>query len=88
MGDDIFVPHAIEVDGALITVFDAINHTPVEEKGPDGQPIKPTWDTRWMKLYVLNTDALCVYYSMHMIYRWRYMWSNKLYVEFNDRSHS
>jgi len=50
MGDSIFVPYAVEVDGAVITVFDAINHTPIEENGPDGQPVKPTWDTRWVKI--------------------------------------
>ncbi len=50
MGDDIYVPHAVEVDGALITVFDAINHAPVEEVGPDGQPVRPSWDARWVKI--------------------------------------
>ena len=50
MGDNIFVPYAVEVDGAIITVFDAINHTPIEDMGPDGQPAKPSWDARWVKI--------------------------------------
>lgn len=50
MGDYIYVPHAVEVEGSVITVYDAINHTPYVEKGPDGQPIRPNWDTRWMKI--------------------------------------
>jgi hypothetical protein len=50
MGDYIFVPHAIEVDGAVVKLFDAINHSPVEEKGPDGQPKRPDWDPRWVKI--------------------------------------
>jgi len=50
MGDAIFVPHAVEVDGSVIKVYDAINHTPIEEKGPDGQPRRPEWDPRWVKI--------------------------------------
>lgn len=50
LGDYIFVPYAVEVDGAIITVFDAINHTPYEEKASDGQPVRRTWDSRWVKI--------------------------------------
>jgi hypothetical protein len=51
MGDYIFVPHAIEVDGSVIKLFDAVNHTPYEEpRAEDGQPRRPDWDTRWVKI--------------------------------------
>ncbi|MBM2809702.1 MAG: ATPase [Chloroflexi bacterium] len=50
LGDYIFVPNAVEVDGAVIKVFDSINHTPVEETLADGQPRRPDWDTRWVKI--------------------------------------
>jgi hypothetical protein len=29
LGGDVFVPHAIDVDGQIITMFDPVNHTPV-----------------------------------------------------------
>jgi predicted ATPase with chaperone activity len=50
MGDHLFMPYAVEVDGSVIKVFDAINHSPVEEKGPDGLPKRPDWDARWVKI--------------------------------------
>jgi len=50
MGDYFFVPYAVEVDGAVIKVFDAINHTPVVEEGVGGQPRRPDWDARWVKI--------------------------------------
>ena len=50
LGDHIFVPHAVEVDGQIIKVFDAINHVPFDEKGPDGQPRRRDWDARWVKI--------------------------------------
>lgn len=50
MGDYMFIPHAVEVEGSIITVFDAVAHTPYEEKGPDGQPVRPNWDARWVKI--------------------------------------
>ncbi len=50
MGDDIFVPYAIDVDGDVVTVFDAINHTRVDEAEMGGGRGKPTWDDRWVKI--------------------------------------
>jgi hypothetical protein len=50
LGDPVFVPHAVEVDGSVIKVFDAINHHPVEELDRDGQPRRPDWDPRWVKI--------------------------------------
>jgi hypothetical protein len=39
-GDDVLVPHAVEVDGQIITVFDPVVHRPVDEQ-PTG--IDPRW---------------------------------------------
>jgi hypothetical protein len=50
MGDFIFIPYAAEVDGAIITIFDGINHRPVEELEGDDRPKRPTWDLRWVKI--------------------------------------
>jgi hypothetical protein len=50
MGDYIFVPYGVEVEGSIITVFDAINHTPYEEKGTNGQPTRSSWDARWVRI--------------------------------------
>jgi hypothetical protein len=36
MGDDIFVPHAVEVNGQIIKVFDPIVHTKVEPEPTEG----------------------------------------------------
>src|SRR5581483_4033169 len=37
-------------DGAVITVFDAVNHTPAEDVDASGQPVKATWDARWVRI--------------------------------------
>lgn len=55
-GGDIFVPYAIQVDGAIITVFDPAVHQPVAEgeaAGPNrGEPgpEDPGWDLRWRRI--------------------------------------
>jgi len=41
---EIWIPHAIEVDGQIIKVFDQHNHEPVEVENPDG------YDKRWLKI--------------------------------------
>jgi hypothetical protein len=44
IGGAIFIPHAIEVDGAIIMLFDELNHRPVEV--PDGRK----YDARWARI--------------------------------------
>ncbi len=44
MGDDIFVPHAIEVEGQVIKVYDSVVHTPHEVEGG------PPYDQRWVRI--------------------------------------
>jgi predicted ATPase with chaperone activity len=44
LGDAIYVPYAVQVDGQVIKVFDNVNHVPVE-----GEPVKGL-DARWVKI--------------------------------------
>jgi hypothetical protein len=44
IGGAIFIPHAIEVDGAIIMLFDELNHRPVA--APDGR----RYDGRWQRI--------------------------------------
>lgn len=58
MGDDIFIPHAIEADGQIIKLFDPIVHTPTQEtQSPDSNLYNPFsmpeergHDLRWIKI--------------------------------------
>jgi hypothetical protein len=47
---DIWIPHAIDVDGSLITVFDPVNHEtiPHEAEGP-GLELSQQHDRRWVR---------------------------------------
>ena len=36
MGDDLYIPHAVEANGQIIKVFDQILHEPVKEKAAEG----------------------------------------------------
>lgn len=44
LGDDVYVPYAVQVDGQVIKVFDSVNHEPVEEESVKGL------DARWIKI--------------------------------------
>lgn len=51
LGGDMFVPHAIDIDGQTITVFDPINHDSLEAE--DDQPsiiAKAPRDRRWVRI--------------------------------------
>ena len=37
MGDAIYVPHTVEVNGQIVRVFDPILHTPIVERGRGGR---------------------------------------------------
>lgn len=51
MGEAMFIPYAVEADGDIITVFDAICHTIAGQETPDdGTSARPAWDTRWLKV--------------------------------------
>jgi hypothetical protein len=54
LGGDMYVPHAIDVDGHIITVFDPINHEALDvEPDPDAPPsivaVAPR-DRRWVRI--------------------------------------
>ncbi len=62
MGDDIFIPYAIEADGQIIKMFDPIVHQAVEAKPKKrdtggfgfqatfGESAEPEYDSRWIRI--------------------------------------
>jgi len=51
LGGDMFVPHAIDVDGHVITMYDPIIHHAVEsESGTSSVIIQKTEDRRWVRI--------------------------------------
>lgn len=54
MGGDIWIPHAIEVDGQVITLFDPVYHEPVPEPEPPASPglltSRPDYDRRFIRV--------------------------------------
>jgi predicted ATPase with chaperone activity len=58
MGDYIFIPYAVEVDGQIIKIFDSVVHEPVKDDAEDGKPqttgnlleYGPPYDLRWAKI--------------------------------------
>jgi predicted ATPase with chaperone activity len=50
MSGDLWIPHAIEVDGAIIKQYDPINHQRLEEPGPGhGIEAEHQYDRRWVR---------------------------------------
>jgi hypothetical protein len=53
LGGDLYVPHAIDVDGQIVTVFDPVNHESLEDTGQDDAAsiVKPApRDRRWVHI--------------------------------------
>ena len=51
LGTEMFVPHAIDVDGQIITLFDPVNHVPLGGVGTATSVIAaPSHDRRWEKV--------------------------------------
>jgi hypothetical protein len=51
IGDEMFIPHAIEVDGQIITMFDPVNHHPLDdEMGPASIIAVEARDRRWVRI--------------------------------------
>ncbi|HLV37231.1 MAG TPA: hypothetical protein VKY59_19080 [Spirillospora sp.] len=51
LGDDIWIPYAIDVDGQVVQVFDSVNHEvsdTVQTRGKTGTGLVP--DPRWIKI--------------------------------------
>jgi predicted ATPase with chaperone activity len=50
MAGDLWIPHAIEVDGAIIKMYDPINHQRLEEPGAGhGIEAEHQYDRRWVR---------------------------------------
>ena len=51
LGGDLYVPHAIDVDGQIITLFDPVNHVPVQVE-EESQLIRSSdaTDQRWTRI--------------------------------------
>jgi hypothetical protein len=51
LGGEMYIPHAIEVDGQIITLFDPINHRSLEEEAQPSLLVSgDTHDRRWVKV--------------------------------------
>jgi predicted ATPase with chaperone activity len=49
---EIFVPHAVEVEGSIIRFFDPVNHEPMpEEEQGDGLELTGEFDHRWVRCH-------------------------------------
>jgi predicted ATPase with chaperone activity len=51
LGGDMYVPHAIDVDGQIITLYDPVNHVALEEEEEAGSILKSSArDRRWVRV--------------------------------------
>ena len=51
LGGDMYVPHALDVDGQIITIFDPVNHQALADERPAGSVIKAAaHDLRWVRI--------------------------------------
>jgi hypothetical protein len=52
LGGDMFVPHAIDVDGHVVTVYDPISHESIEESASDSNSVVKgaPYDRRWVRI--------------------------------------
>jgi hypothetical protein len=52
IGGDMYMPHAIEIEGHIITMYDPINHESLErdEPAPTSIVAAPGWDRRWVRI--------------------------------------
>jgi len=46
---EIAIPHAIEVEGQIVKVFDPVNHEPIEATAESGLMLDSRWDARWVR---------------------------------------
>lgn len=51
IGGEIFIPHAIEVDGHIVTLYDPVSHQIAEDDaGERGLLVVDGWDRRWVRI--------------------------------------
>jgi predicted ATPase with chaperone activity len=46
---EIAIPHAIEVEGQIIKVYDPVNHEKIEQAVDPGLMVDARWDARWVR---------------------------------------
>jgi len=51
LGGDVLIPHALEVDGEIITIFDPVVHHPVEPPAATMRIERSTHDQRWVRCH-------------------------------------
>ncbi len=69
MGDNIFIPFALEADGWVIKVYDPINHEPVDD--PEKNPAdKLDYDGRWVRCQrpVVMVGGELIMQSLDLVY--------------------
>ena len=49
LGGDIYIPHALEVEGSIIRFFDPVNHEPLPEEEASGLDLHGERDRRWVR---------------------------------------
>jgi hypothetical protein len=50
LGGDMYMPYAIEVDGHIITLYDPVNHTPIDDRVDAGVITGNARDRRWVRI--------------------------------------
>ena len=51
LGGDMYIPHALDVDGQIVTFFDPINHERIETEADSSSVIAgPAFDRRWLRI--------------------------------------
>lgn len=51
IGGDMYLPHALEVDGQIITMYDPVNHHPIDSEDDDSSVVKGAMrDRRWVRI--------------------------------------
>jgi hypothetical protein len=50
LGGDMYVPYAIDIDGQIVTVFDPINHEPLDPDEPTSLVASAPRDRRWVRI--------------------------------------
>jgi len=66
LGDDIFVPHAVESGGQIIRVYDSVNHVPVDDSETKVRDL----DARWVHIHrpVITTGGELTLEALDLVY--------------------
>jgi hypothetical protein len=50
LGDDMWIPYAIDVDGQVIQMYDSVNHELSDDQSPVKYKVGQVGDTRWVRI--------------------------------------